>query len=191
MLLKVRSWLDKKFQSRKRRLALVAVLLGAFGAGSYFLHGIRVPDEYRFVYLNDTPSLPRGIYLRVPMMGLSDGMYVVFTPNEKAIKVGKERGWFKEDTFFLKKVGAVEGERFFIDSATHQFFANEKYIGQIQKADSHERPMPELHGEFTVPEGEFLPVGEHPLSFDGRYTGTVPIQNIHARVVPLFTEFHW
>ena len=192
MFLKLRSWLNQKFHSRRSRLALVAVLLGAFGTSSYFVHTFRVPDDYRFLYLNDTPSLPRGIYLRVPnLMNLSDGAYVVFTPNEITRKIGIERGWFKEDTYFLKKVGAVAGEPYRIDPVTHQFFANGKYVGQIQETDSEKRPIPGIQGDFIVPEGEFLPIGEHPKSFDGRYTGTVPIQNIRARVVPLFTAFHW
>jgi len=192
MLLKFRSWLNRKFHTRKSRLILVAVLLGGFSISSYFIHQFRVSDEYRIIYLNDTPSLPRGIYLRIPnLTSLSDGMYVVFTPNEETVELGTERGWLKEDTYFLKKVGAVSGESFSIDPATHQFFANGKYVGQIQETDSQKRSLPKLYGTFVVPDGEFLPVGEHPLSFDGRYTGTVPLQNIHARVIPLFTEFHW
>ena len=35
--------------------------------------------------------------------------------------------------------------------------------------------------------GEFLPIGTNPRSFDGRYTGTVPLKNIKARVIPLIT----
>lgn len=186
------SWLNQKLHTRCQRLTFAAVVLGMFSLCSYFISQVHVPDEYRIIYLNDTPSVPRGIYLRIPnMIDLADGAYVVFTPNEKAIEEGTARGWFKEDTLFLKKVGAVAGESYHIDVTTHQFFANGTYIGQTQSTDSKKRPLPKLFGDFIVPDGEFLPVGEHPMSFDGRYTGTVPIKNIHARVVPLFTEFHW
>ena len=53
--------------------------------------------------------------------------------------------------------------------------------------DSKGEPMPQLARDvtYTVPEGEFLPVGDSTRSFDGRYTGTVPLSAIRSRVIPL------
>ena len=64
---------------------------------------------------------------------------------------------------------------------------NGRYIGQAYPQDQEGRPMPEIRGSFLVPEEEFLPIGTNPRSFDGRYTGTVPLKNIKARVIPLIT----
>ena len=47
--------------------------------------------------------------------------------------------------------------------------------------------MPEHRGSFVVPKREFLPIGTNPKSFDDRYTGTVPLKNITASVIPLLT----
>lgn len=192
VLAKIRAWLNRNFQTRRSRLVLSAVLLGALGTSNYFLRQIEVPPQYRIIFYNGTTSTPRGIYLRIPnFTDLPDGAYVVFSPNEATTKFGKDHGWFKEDTFFLKQVGAVAGESYRIDPVTLQFFANEKYIGQVSRNTSQGTALPFQRGDFIVPDGEFLPVGLHPRSFDGRYTGTVPEKNILARVVPVFTELHW
>lgn len=78
-------------------------------------------------------------------------------------------------------------ESYEIESGTLQFKANGRYIGQSYPEDREGRPMPEHRGSFVVPDGEFLPIVTNIRSFDGRYTGTVPLKNITASVIPLLT----
>ena len=149
-------------------IAIFTVVIGLWQCLSYVP---RLPAEYRVFYYNHTDSLPRGLYLRMPLRELQDGDYVVFEPTEAITSVAYERGWLSPGVRFLKQVGAVAGESYEIEPETLQF----------------KGPMPEIRGRFLVPEGEFLPIGTNPRSFDGRYTGTVPLKNITARVIPLLT----
>lgn len=133
--------------------------------------------------------MPTGLYIRIPFETLADGDYVVFEPNEPAARFSVARGWMKPGGLFLKEIGALPGETYFINPETLQFYANEKYIGQVSLRDHEDRPLPSIRGNYMVPEGEFLPVGRNSSSFDGRYTGTVPLGNIRAKVAPILTGF--
>ena len=156
----------------------------ALGRGHRFFS-----DEVWLICWNGSGSVPRGFYLRVPIGTLANGDYVVFAPNELSERFSSARGWSNPGTFWLKQVGALSGESFFIHPGTRQFFVNGHYIGIAPRMDSEGRPMPEILGEHIVPEGEFLPIGNNPRSFDGRYTGTVPCSRIRAKVVPILTGF--
>ena len=173
---------------RSHRLALVALIfIGSACLWQLLAYVPRFPAEYRPFFYNSTDSLPRGLYVRVPMRELRDGDYVIFKPTEAITSVAVPRGWMKEGTMFLKKVGAMPGESYEIDGRTGQFFVRGEYVGQIYEEDREGRSMPKLRGSFVVPEGEFLPIGTNPRSFDGRYTGTVPLDSGHALVKPLLT----
>ena len=63
------------------------------------------------------------------------------------------------------------------------------YARYLLPKDNQGRKMPVKEGVFIVGEKEFLPIGEDEHSFDGRYTGTVPLANIKSRVIPLITKF--
>ena len=177
-------WLDT--EKRVHRLLVVAITCLALLGGWRCMPLVPRPD-CQLLYYNQTDSLPRGIYLRVPQRELQDGDYVIYEPTETVKSLACERGWLEPGTKFLKQVGAVAGESYEIEPDTLQFRATDRYIGQVFERDREGRPMPELRGRFLVPEGEFLPVGTNPRSFDGRYAGTVPLGNIRARVVPIIT----
>lgn len=163
-------------------LAAVVLLLGSVYRSRHFL-----PEDLWLLCWNDSGSVPRGIYLRLPLGTLSDGDYVVFEPKELALRFSVARGWSKPGQLFLKQIGALSGESYSINPDTLQFYANGRYIGQTALRDSENRPLPVLRGTYLVPDGEFLPIGENPRSFDGRYTGTVPVSHIRAKAIPLLT----
>ena len=179
-------WIDTTKKSHRFMVVAVifaVVLMGWWGVS----HVPKLPAEYRILYYNHTDSLPRGLYLRMPQGELQDGDYVVFEPTEAITSVAYERGWLSPGVKFMKRVGAVAGESYEVELETLQFKANEKYIGQVYEEDREGRLMPKIRGKYVVPCGEFLPVGTNPRSFDGRYTGTVPLRNITAKVIPLIT----
>jgi conjugative transfer signal peptidase TraF len=178
----------------KERFRRCCVSIGILMVAA-FLYGIDwhypiLPPELRLIFFNETSSLPRGVYLRIPAWYLHDGDFVVFTPNEETSMLATSRSWSRPNEYFLKKIGAIEGEDYQIDAATKSFFANRRYIGQVIPKDRNDEPMPIHAGDFIVPKGEFLPIGTNPRSFDGRYTGTVSVKNIHAKVIPFITEMH-
>lgn len=158
-----------------------------------------MPEAERILFWNCTESLPAGFYVRIPASvllwrepagSLRDGDYVVYQPEPETAAFGAARGWMQEDTLFLKRVGAVDGECWSV-TGDLRFLVNGEYLGPVFLEDREGRPMPHLPGCHTVPTGMFLPVGDAPRSFDGRYTGPVATANIRAIVFPLLTGIHW
>lgn len=144
--------------------------------------------ECALFFFNETASLPRGIYLKIPAWDFKEGDYVVYQPPAEVRVIAERRGWLKDKELFLKKIGALEGTDYRINPHDGHFYIREKYVGNVFASDRDGQAMPTHYGRFVVPMGSFLPVGTAPRSFDGRYTGTVPMENIRAKVVPLLTE---
>jgi len=140
------------------------------------------------LFYNATESLPRGFYLRIPAEEIRRGDLVVYDPPPEVLSLALERGYAQShEARFLKRVGATTGDVYAI-SARGAFWINEKYIGEMRQTDGSGRSLPQLlPGEYIVPDGAFLPIGETTRSFDGRYTGTVPLAAVRAVVIPLWT----
>ena len=140
------------------------------------------------LFYNATESLPRGFYLRIPAAQIQRGDLVVYDPPPEVLSLALERGYAQShEVRFLKRVGAVAGDVYAI-RAHGAFWINEVYIGETRQTDSRGRFLPQLpSGEYTVTDGAFLPVGETTRSFDGRYTGIVPLTAVRAVVIPLWT----
>lgn len=161
---------------------------------SCFSHYVKNCDTERFrifssyIFYNNSPSTPRGLYIKIPMLWLSRGDYVVYQPYEEVSAIAVERGWNKSrNTSFLKRVRGIAGDAYSSD-LIDGFYVNGRYFGSITILDSKGQFMPMHLGSYHVPPDEFLPVGENSMSFDGRYTGTVSKRNIQAKVIPLLTE---
>lgn len=160
-----------------------------------FSHYIKVnpdTDMFRicksFVFYNKSPSIPRGIYLRVPRLWVTSGDYVIYSPPSDVTDIAFNRGWIKSKKItFIKRVRGLAGDTYSAD-LTKGFCINNRFLGNIAIIDGKGRLMPMRLGEYHVPHNEFLPMGDNPASFDGRYTGTVPMDNIKAKVIPIFTE---
>lgn len=141
----------------------------------------------KLVYLNVTASLPLGLYLAIPGMSLRPGDIVIYKPTERVRQMVKERGYGTGEETFMKHVGALPGDIYgvFGDS----LLINREKKGLVQRQDNAGNPMPVEEGWHVVPQGQFLPLGEKVNSLDGRYTGTVPIDSIITRAIPLLTEW--
>lgn len=138
----------------------------------------------KILYFNRTPSLPVGIYCEIPWSPVEKGDLVLVEVPQEIRALVEEREWMKGNELLLKKVGALEGDRFMINE--QRIEVNGNYIGPIYDVDSQKRPMPVLRGEFQVPEGYFLPIATNvPNSFDGRYFGSVPLTSIKTKVILL------
>ena len=150
------------------------------------LTGIVFQSLSYFFFLNITDSLPLGLYLRTPATELQKGDYIVYEPTEDVRQIVAEYGWGDGKHLFLKRIGAVAGEHYSIHEETQEFTIGGECHGLAFAFDTQGHPLPRLRGEFIVPEGYVLPVASNPRSFDGRYTGAIPIDSITAKVVPLW-----
>ena len=179
-------------KSRKRQFVVFAIL----SLLMFLVYSNSIPQIFIW---NVTASVPKGLYLIVERKPseLHVGDYVSFKPTAEALN------WISENVedqkvidhldslIFLKQVGAMSGDTYEIVSDSKMFYAKDKYIGQASEVTDTGNKLPVLRGKYIVPDGMFLPVGENPNSFDGRYTGPVKIENVIYRVIPIFIEFHW
>ena len=163
------------------------VIAGTILGGLILFHpGITVPTIF---YTNLTASIPRGLYMAIPGTTLRDGDIVVYRPTDVTRRFAQEQGYgtgyLNAEYRLIKKIGALPQETYQVAEGTNDFFANGRFIGQARKTDPQGCVLPVQYGTHTVPEDSFLPIGENPLSFDGRYEGVVPMDHILARVVPI------
>ena len=170
---------DRVRKNGKPKRMFFLVLVVSLWCGFLFL----APS---ILYFNTTSSIPAGFYVRIPATVIRKGDIVCYPPPNPVIQELQRMGaTVKDDLLFIKEVGAVAGESYWIDKETGEFVAAGKRIGIARKVSSGNIPMPDHSGRHVVPEGEFLPVAPHIFSFDGRYTGTCPLSIITSRAVPL------
>lgn len=175
-----------KIPNRKRFLKYAAFVFIFFGLwGLVEMKLVSLPCNLLFI--NQSGSLPTGIYMAVPMGKLEVGDFVRMEVPTNVAGIVHERGWLKPGALLLKKVGALEGTSYHIDD---RFFEiNVKYVGPVYNVDCNGFPMPKLRGNFIVKKGCFLPVANYaPNSFDGRYFGDVPLELIKGKVIPIWTQ---
>jgi conjugative transfer signal peptidase TraF len=144
-------------------------------------------DAKKFFYINSTASEPIGIYWVVPPATIQKGDYVIFSIPREAEQYVYGRSWAPIGMPLLKNVGAIEGDRYTLTEDA--FSINGQRIGPIAVEDSEGLPLPHLgKGEHVVAGGKFLATSSYnDRSFDSRYMGEIPIENIKAKVVPVWT----
>ncbi len=171
----------EKTPGEKRRI-LFFTLLAIAG----FLFMIAMEDHFpKFLVFNHTRSLQTGWYLMLPAENLQDGDIVGFELSRQPRELAVSRGWMKEGELTLKRIGALEGGSYEIKE-NGQFYVNGKYKGQVRETDPGGRRMPHVRpGVYLVPKGSFLPLGDNPASFDGRYYGPEPISEIRFKAALL------
>lgn len=135
------------------------------------------------IVINDTPSLPEGIY-RKKNAPVEKGCFVLFRLPASELS---SRSYARES--LIKQVAAMEGDRVRISvegvSVNGRLLANSAPL----PADRDGLPLPQLAlGDYTVGAGEVLTMSTYnPRSFDSRYFGLVPRESIIAVVAPVFT----
>ena len=139
-------------------------------------------------FFNTSKSLPVGLYVRIPGDEYEKGDYIVYEPDEGTKALVRRYGWNDNPGTFLKIVGGVAGDKYSVEESTRFFTVGDKYIGIAHETDTKGNRLPQIRGDFTVEEGRILPIGTASRSFDGRYTGTIPITRIKAKVKPLLTK---
>jgi conjugative transfer signal peptidase TraF len=139
--------------------------------------------------LNRSASMPEGLYLALPADGarLQRGAIVLFALPPALQPLVYGRGWLPPGTPLMKTLGALAPDRYCVDA--NGLRINGVLRGPVLDTDAAGRPLPQIRGCHTVPEGHFLPLAEqHARSFDGRYIGTLPLSAVRALLHPLWTR---
>lgn len=165
----------------------IGVLVGLL-AFIFLLYGPRVIPQL-FIY-NHTESIPKGWYLVVPSSHYEIGDIVGYDVPEDIRTLALERGWIVESDVMMKRIGALSGDSYEI-TQKEEFWVRGKYIGKVFAQDYRNLPMPSISvGKYYVEEHQFLPITTHPFSFDGRYYGSIPLEHIKFKAIPI-TAFHF
>jgi conjugative transfer signal peptidase TraF len=133
--------------------------------------------------VNQTPSsTPKGIYLRTHRPFKRGDLVEACLTHRVAI-FAASRAYIRatgrcadNSEPVIKKIGGMPGDRVYVSPAT------------ILATDSGGRPMPEsFPGWHEIRAGQVWLSGSARNSFDSRYFSTVPIENVHAVLTPLWT----
>lgn len=169
----------------KYPLVIIAIVLFSFSVIQIFEPAIDCG-----IYVNRTPSEPYGLYRRVPIQSIRDvhiGDLVIVSVPEEMKQYIYGRHWAKDNTPLIKSVGGMAGDQYTVSD--YSFYINERYIGIVSTQDVEGLPLPHIpSGVHTIQEGNFLAISSYnENSFDSRYMGEIPQQNIIAKVVPWIT----
>lgn len=167
-------------------LALIVILyLAAWGSG------------YK-IAVNLTPSMPRGIYLLMPVKNLSRGSLIAAcNPNKEAVALYVKRGYLPEShrcssgaAPIIKPIAAVPGDTVKLDDSGVSI--NDQHIdhSQIEDLDSNGHPIPHLlPGIISLANDHFFVMSTHSArSLDSRYFGPIQKMDVIGQVKPLYTE---
>ncbi len=142
---------------------------------------------------NGTPSIPLGFY-RTAGADVRKGDYVLFCPPDRlAFRIALERRYIEPGDCpsgsypMMKRILAAKGDRVTIgpDGVTINGVAVPN--SKPRPHDGSKRPLPAIRESQTLTDGDVIVMGENPVSYDSRYFGPIPRQQISSALRPLYT----
>lgn len=153
-------------ERRGRLIELTLVGLGVMGLASQ--------SGVKLAIINETASLPRGVYVRVIGGQPRPGSIVALAPPPTAQAYLRALG-APSSALLLKRVAAAEGDLVCAE-ASHV-----RLPGRTVVAPTHDRRgelLPRWKGCALLGPGEVFLLGDTAASFDGRYFGPVPTADL-------------
>jgi conjugative transfer signal peptidase TraF len=165
----------------KARTALFAGSV-AFAA----LATLVVPVSHHLVW-NASPSIPTGLYAIRGKASLHVGERIAIEPPPELRRLMRERGYLPNRMPLLKRVAAVSGQR--VCRFAHGVTIDGELVGVARARDRAGRPLPAWFGCYKLRTGELFAMNPAaPDSFDGRYFGTLKIETVIGRAMPVWTD---
>lgn len=140
-------------------VSAVGVVLAALAVGG---------EQPAPALINESPSLPRGLYLRVDM-AITPGA-VVAVPQPLAVRPYLERLGMPRDVLLLKRVAALGGEGV---CAVDGMVVTPERRARTADRDRHGAVLPAWRQCRVLAADEVFLLGDTPGSFDSRYFGPV------------------
>lgn len=172
------------------------VLMSAAGVASAVLISAALANASG-VFLNVTPSLPRGLWTNSHRGQFGRGEVVSFCPPRNEVFQGaKANGYLRQGYCpggiapLLKPVAAVGGDVVIVGS--NSLVVNGVALRNSRPLfrDGAGRALPRISpGEYHVRQGEVWLVSTYnPASFDSRYFGPIPTKSLIGEARPLLIE---
>ena len=137
----------------------------------------------RLVWINLSPSAPRGLYLSQWDQEIPVGRYIIFAVPRRVQALVSTWGW-PDDATLLKPVAAGPGD--LVCQAGHNLFINTVFAARQRMTDTHGTTLPRFRGCARLTDRQFFTLATgSPRSFDSRYFGVVSRAQIIAVVRPL------
>lgn len=138
------------------------------------------------ILINDSPSLPEGLWYIVPGATVTPGKVIAFTPPDAALPYVRRHLKRYISQPLLKPVVAGAGARVCGD-ATGGFSVDGNRLGFPKAQDSRGNSVTPWTGCRTLTASEFAVFsGRIPNSYDSRYYGPIPRENIKGVYRPLW-----
>ena len=152
------------------------------GLGLVALAGLALIADHRPapVLINESASLPRGVYVRLPGAAPARDT-VVAVPQPSAVRAYLERLGMPGDLLLIKRVAAVGGDT--VCRRDDQLVTPERTL-VVQDRDRRGVALPTWSGCRRLGEEELFLLGDTPSSFDSRYFGPVA----RSRVTGVYRE---
>ncbi len=166
--------------TRRRRFWLAIGLCLALGLAVQRMYQVRL------VWINLSPSAPRGLYIRQFAPEITGGSYVIFPVPPRVHTLVASWGW-PDDALLLKPVAGLPGDTVCITNGVVTI--NTRHAAVHLDALTTRYGLPHTLGCFALGlEDIFVLSTHHPRSFDGRYFGPTHREDITAVVRPLLIE---
>lgn len=144
-------------------------------------------ERHALVLYNDSASVPLGFWLRSEA-AITKGSVIAFRPPAPAMPyVSAHMSEYVHHDLILKYVVAVAGDTI-CRTAANVFTVNGDALGVAAMRDERGVILPHWQGCRRLGPGEVAVFSNHiPNSFDSRYYGAVPAQDIRGVYRPLWT----
>lgn len=154
---------------RARRAVVSAAAVAAACAA-----GLIAPRTPAPALINESPSLPRGVYLRFGEATPGRGATVA-VPQPPAARAYLAGLGMPGDVRLLKRVAAAAGDR--VCRIDDRIAAGRRVVFARRK-DHRGVPLPQWRGCRRLGPGEVFLLGDTPGSFDSRYFGPVRVADL-------------
>ncbi|WP_162560259.1 conjugative transfer signal peptidase TraF [Methylotetracoccus oryzae] len=143
--------------------------------------------------VNTTASFPIGLYWQLARPARKGDLVWFCPPAESVFLTALARGYLSPGfcpvgtSALIKRVVAVDGDHVVIAQRGTTVNGVAVPYSRQRAADPAGRPLPQLHLDLVLPEGQVLLLSDHhAASFDGRYFGPVAATHLQGVVVPVW-----
>lgn len=158
----------------------VLAVAAAFGCAAL---AVKIPRP--ILVWNATASAPIGLYHR-HFGRIERGNWVLIRPPSDAANLAAARNYLPKNIALIKRVAAQSGDR--VCRFGKVISINGRNVAMAMLQDSQGRNLPVWSGCVVLGTQEIFLLNAPPASFDSRYFGPVPLDNVLERVAPLWTS---